>query len=654
MDKMERMKELVCLLNKAGRAYYQEDREIMPNISYDQLYDELEALEKELGTQFSNSPTVNVGYQVVSNLPKEKHDSPMLSLDKTKDSQALEAWLGDQEGLLSFKLDGLTIVLTYRGGELMKAVTRGNGVMGEVITGNARVFANIPLKIDFKEDLILRGEAVIRYSDFEKINAMIPEADAKYKNPRNLCSGTVRQLNNQITAERKVHFYAFSLMKANLLDFGNSRKNQLEWLEGRGFDIVKYKKVGRCDLQEALSRFSEEAKISDLPSDGLVLTLEDIQYGQSLGATSKFPRDSIAFKWQDEIAETVLESVEWSASRTGLINPIAIFRPVDLEGTVVSRASLHNLSILRELEMGIGDILKVYKANMIIPQIAENLTRSGNLVIPQQCPVCGIKTNIRKENGIETLFCPNPICPAKEIKGFTHFVSRDAMNIEGLSEATIEKLVGRGMIKEWADIFRIQRYEKEISSMDGFGEKSFQNLKMAVEHARKSTPSRLLYSLGIPGIGIANSKLISRYAQDSWPKIQGLREEDLLAMEGVGPVISEAYITFFKNSIHEERIENLLKEIHLEEGREKGEQPLTGKTLVITGTLNSFESRSQLKEWIEARGGKVGDSVTSKTWMLINNDKLSGSGKNKKAKELGIPIRSEEEFLHEVQDAENR
>lgn len=654
MDKLKRIKELVRVLNEAGKAYYQEDEEKMSNLDYDRLYDELLHLEAETGTILSNSPTRQVGYEVLSDLPKEAHESTMLSLDKTKDLAALEEWLAEQQGMLSWKLDGLTIVLTYKGGQLTKAVTRGNGAIGEVITNNARVFVNLPIQIDYKEELILRGEAVIRYSDFDKINSEIEEVEAKYKNPRNLCSGTVRQLNNKITADRRVHFFAFSLVKAEGPDFKNSRIAQVEWLKERGFDAVEYKKVHQGNLKEEVSWFSENISASDLPSDGLVLTYDDIRYGQSLGATSKFPRDAIAFKWRDEIKETILEAIEWSASRTGLINPIAIFKPVDLEGTVVSRASLHNLSIVKDFELGIGDHITVYKANMIIPQLADNITRSNSARIPDHCPVCNGGVEIRNEKGVETLYCPNEDCLAKQIKGFAHFVSRDAMNMEGLSEATMEKLIGRGLVKELADLFHINQFKEEISTMEGFGEKSFQNLVAAVNKARRTTQPRLLYSLGIPNIGLTNAKLICQAAGFSWEKIQHFTEEELLAIDGVGPIMAQSFAGYFSKPENQAIVADLLKEIQFEEReiREKKPQTLSGVSVVITGSLEKFENRNQLKEMIEDLGGKVTDTVTSKTTLLINNDTLSPSSKNKKAKELGIRIITEEEFLTRLQEDE--
>ncbi|MBP7175299.1 MAG: NAD-dependent DNA ligase LigA [Thermoclostridium sp.] len=645
-DKVQHMKQLVEKLNEAAKAYYQEDREIMLNIEYDRLYDELLALEQETGVVFSDSPTVRVGYELLTNLQKEAHESPMLSLDKTKDPGALQQWLGNQKGLLSWKLDGLTIVLTYHGGSLTKAVTRGNGEVGEVITNNARVFRNIPVTVPWKGELVLRGEAIIRYSDFDKINSEIAEIDAKYKNPRNLCSGSVRQLNNKITAERNVYFFAVTLVKAEGVDFQNSRDTQLVWLKSQGFDVVQYVAVHAAGLEEAIAEFSAQAEGSDLPADGLVLTYDDIAYGQSLGRTAKFPRDAIAFKWQDEIRETKLIDIEWSASRTGLINPIAVFEPVELEGTTVQRASVHNISIMEGLELGIGDSIGVYKANMIIPQIAENITRSGLVEIPQQCPVCGEKTSIRQENGVKSLYCTNESCLAKQIKAFTHFVSRDAINVEGLSEATIEKFIARGFIREHADIFRLERYKNEITQMEGFGEKSYQKLDEAVKKARKTNAVRLLYSLGIPNIGLSNAKLICRKLNHDWEKIVHATPEQLIQISGIGEVMIDEFIRFFSNEKTLKALDSLLKELELVSPEASASvQLFEDVQFVITGSVEQFKNRNDLKDVIEGHGGKVTDSVTSKTHYLINNDKMSGSSKNKKAKELGIPILSEAEFL---------
>lgn len=647
-DKKSLMREKIELLNRAAKAYYQDAEEIMSNFEYDRLYDELAAMEAETGVILSGSPTQKVGYEVLSELPKERHRERMLSLDKTKDREALAAWLGQQKGLLSWKLDGLTVVLTYEEGRLVKALTRGNGDVGEVITANARVFSNLPLVIPYKGRLVLRGEAVISYSDFEKINASIGEAEVKYKNPRNLCSGSVRQLNSRITAERNVSFYAFSLVETGMnenaaeQEFENSRENQMLWLKSQGFDIVEYQTVTKETAAEAVESFEKAVESNDLPSDGLVLTLDDIAYSRSLGATAKFPRDSIAFKWEDQTAETTLKEIEWSASRTGLINPVAVFDPVELEGTTVSRASVHNISVMRELHLGIGDTITVYKANMIIPQIAENLTKSDRIQIPSHCPVCGHDTSVHNENSVETLYCTNEYCLARQIKRFTLFVSRDAMNIEGLSEATVEKFIGKGLIKEPADLFKIAEHREAIVSMEGFGQKSFENLAASVEKARDTTPERLLYSLGIPGIGVANAKVIMKACGQSFAKAAALTGEELVEIDGIGEVMAESYVSYFNDPVKKAEIEDILTQVRLDETVEETESFLSGNTFVITGSLNHYENRNALKAAVEHAGGKVSGSVSAKTSYLINNDLQSTSGKNKKAKELNIPIIDEE------------
>ena len=643
--KMQQMKELVELLNRAGKAYYQEDREIMSNLEYDRLYDQLENLEKETGTVLANSPTANVGYEVLEQLPKEEHESPMLSLDKTKDREVLREFIGEHKTLLSWKLDGLTIVLTYEEGELVKAVTRGNGVVGEVITNNARVFQNIPLKISYKGRLVLRGEAIITYSDFEKINAAIKETEAKYKNPRNLCSGSVRQLNSEITAGRHVKFFAFSLVSAQGVDFHNSREEQFLWLRSQGFDTVEYRAVTGKNLDGAMEYFEKAVETNDFPSDGLVALYDDIAYGESLGRTAKFPRNAFAFKWADEIKETKLVEMEWSPSRTGLINPVAIFEPVELEGTTVSRASVHNVSIVKELALGIGDTICVYKANMIIPQIAENLTKSASLEIPKFCPACGEKAEIHCENEVEALYCTNPECPAKKIKAFTLFASRDAMNIDGLSEATLEKFIARGFIHEFADIFEIEKHRDEIVTMEGFGEKSFQNLLESIEKAKDTTLPKVIYSLGIANIGLANAKVICRHFDNDIEKIRCADAEEISAIDSIGPVIAGNLSAYFKSEENNRKLSRLLSCLCIRREETEGEQVLAGLNFVITGSVEHFANRGEIKELIESLGGKVTGSVTGKTNYLINNDKASNSSKNKKAKELGIPILSEEDFL---------
>ena len=645
-NKMVYMKSLVEKLNAASRAYYQENREIMSNFEYDALYDELLALEDETGTVLSDSPTVHVGYEVLGELPKEAHDSPMLSLDKTKDVQALKSWTGAHKSLLSWKLDGLTIVLTYKDGALFKAVTRGNGTVGEVFTNNARVFKNIPHKISYKGELILRGEAVIKYSDFEKINEAIDDVDAKYKNPRNLCSGSVRQLNNEITKKRNVHFFAFTLVRADGVDFKNSRMAQMEWLKGLGFDVVEYVLVDENNIEAAVADFSEKIIHNDFPSDGLVLTYDDIAYSQTLGMTAKFPRDAIAFKWADEVRETTLVDVEWSASRTGLINPVAVFEPVELEGTSVSRASVHNVSIVKSLKLGIGDKIEVYKANMIIPQIAKNITGSGSLEIPEYCPVCGGETQVRTENDVSVLFCTNPDCQAKKIKSFALFVSRDALNIEGLSEATLEKFIQRGFIKCFDDIFTLDTHKEAIINMEGFGEKSYENLMKSVEKSKNVRLANLIYGLGILNVGLSNAKLICKAFDYDVEKIRHASAEALTEIDGIGQVIADSVVAYFSDEKNNEIFDRLLSHVDIVKEQSEGtEMIFSGMTFVITGSLNHFENRNALKTLIEDKGGKVAGSVSSKTAYLINNDSTSASSKNKKAQSLNIPIITEEEFM---------
>ena len=641
---MNRMKELIRILQDASKAYYAQDREIMSNYDYDKYYDELVALEETSGIVMADSPTVKVGYEAVEELPKERHEKQMLSLGKTKDREELKAWLGDQKGILSWKMDGLTIVLTYLNGKLIKAVTRSNGEIGEVVTNNALKFKNLPRTIPFQGELILRGEAVITYSDFEKINANIEEAQEKYKNPRNLCSGSVRQLNNEITAARNVRFYAFSLVKADMVDFHNSRKRQMAFLAGLGFEVAGAVEVEQETILEAIETFARDISNYDIPTDGLVLCYDDIAYGESLGSTSKFPRDSIAFKWADEIRETKLLQIEWSPSRTGLINPVAIFEPVELEGTTVSRASVHNLSILKNLQLGIGDVITVYKANMIIPQIADNLTRSHQIQILDQCPVCGSETVVVKENEAEVLICPNPACDIKKLKSFSHFVSRDAMNVDGLSEATLEKFIGKGFIHTYADLYHLDRFQSDIITMEGFGEKSYQNLIASIETSRKTNLARVIYALGIANIGPANAKMLSRFFKQNLDALRNADLETLSSIGGIGEVIALAIVQYFENEKNKTALDLLLAELNIEQEEQSVGTVLDQMTFVITGSLETFENRKELQTVIENLGGKVTGSVTAKTSYLINNDTQSSSSKNKKAKELSVPIISEQEF----------
>ncbi len=652
MKKQDRLKELVSILNEASKAYYQKDTEIMSNLEYDKLYDELVALEQETGIVLANSPTVHVGYEVLSELEKQEHPSPMLSLDKTKDVGTLVSWLGSHEGVLSWKLDGLTVVLIYENGELKNAVTRGNGEIGEVITNNARTFVNVPKKIPYMGKLVLRGEAVIKYSDFNRMNGEIAEAEDRYKNPRNLCSGSVRQLNNEITAKRHVYFYAFALV-ADVLDetqikeagFDNTMTGRFAWLKDQGFDVVEHFVVRKDTLEQRVMDFAARIPDNDIPSDGLVLSYNDIVYGKSLGTTAKFPRDSIAFKWADEQAETTLTEVEWSPSRTGLINPVAVFEPVELEGTTVTRASLHNVSILRALELGLGDKITVYKANMIIPQVADNLTRSSNLTIPARCPACGKPTTLQDVNGVQSLYCMNPLCSAKQIKGFSHFVSRNAMNIDGLSDATLEKFISMGFLKDLADIFHLDRHEEAIVNMEGFGRKSYDNLMKSIDAARRVAMAKFIYSLGISGIGLANAKVIVAHFGQDFHKIMEADEEELIAIDGIGEVLAKAFCDFFADPERMRIVKELLEEITFEQEDNDSEQTLEGKVFVITGSVEQFANRNALKDYIEKLGGKVTGSVSKNTDYLINNDVMSNSTKNKRARELDIPILSETDFM---------
>lgn len=643
-DKKRRIEELIETLNEASAAYYDEASEIMSNYEYDALYDELESLENETGYTPLNSPTKNVGYTVQSELPKERHRSRMLSLDKTKSREELAAWLGDHEGLLSWKLDGLTVVLTYEGGELVKAVTRGNGDIGEVITPNARVFVNVPKHIPYKGHAVIRGEAVITYEEFDRINEAIDDADAKYKNPRNLCSGSVRQLNSKITAERNVRFYAFTLSEADGVDYEGLRSNQMKWMAEQGFDVVEYVKVDNKSIFEAIDNYAERVLSFEIPSDGLVLTLEDLEYAATLGTTAKFPRDSLAFKWADQQAETILREIEWSPSRTGLLNPIAIFDPVELEGTTVKRASVHNLNIMETLKLGIGDTITVYKANMIIPQIGDNLTKSGNIELPSHCPVCDGTTEIKLMTGTKVLTCTNPNCLAKQVKRFSLFVSRDALNIEGLSEQTLLKFIGLGYIKSFADIFRLENHRDEIVELDGFGKKSYDKLSSSIEKARHTVPTRILVALGIPGVGVTTAAQIARACENKWAKISSLSYDELIAINGIGEVMARDYESFFADEHNKSVVLDLVDELDIDESYEKAGEALSGEIFVITGSLEHYKSRTELKKEIEAQGGKVAGSVSKNTSYLVTNNPESGSSKNKAAAELGVKIITEDEI----------
>lgn len=639
---MDRMQELISILNKASRAYYEDARPVMEDYEYDKLYDELVTLEAETGRVMAGSPTQRVGYEVLGSLPKVRHEKRMLSLDKTKDVEKLKSWLGDQTGLLSWKLDGLTIVLRYENGALSQGVTRGNGEVGELITHNVRVFDNVPLRIPFQGRLVLRGEGVIPYRMFELINAGLPDAE-KYKNPRNLCSGTVRQLNSEICAKRHVKFIAFSLVEAAGFEPAD-RRAAMDFLRDQGFTVVEHRLVTAADIEAAVGDFESRIDTNDFASDGLVLTYNDIAYGESLGETAKFPRDSIAFKWADELAETTLRHIDWNTSRTGLINPVAVFDPVELEGSTVNRASVHNVSILEELKLGIGDRIQVYKANMIIPQIAQNLTKSGNAPIPAHCPVCGGETEIRKLREGKALYCTNPTCRAQQVRALSHFVSRDAMNMEGLSEETLKKFVEAGFLENYTDLFFLDRYQAQIEQMEGFGEKSCRNLLSSIEASKTVALPNFIYALGIDQVGLANAKLLCRQYDEDTEKIAGATEEELQQIDGFGAVIAHSIHTYFQKPENLALFQKALEILNILPMETAGEA-LSGLTFVITGEVRRFKNRKELQTKIESLGGKVTGSVTAKTNFLINNDSASNSAKNQKAKALNIQILTEDDFV---------
>ena len=648
MDKkLNRMKELIEILNNASRLYYQYSTPIMTDFEYDKLYDELEKLEKETNTVLSNSPTQNVEPEAIDSLVKVEHPAPMLSLSKTKSISELASFLGNQEGLISWKLDGLTIVLTYKDGKLSSGVTRGNGIIGEVVTENVKKFKNIPLTIPYKGTLVVRGEAVIKYSDFNKMNEELDDDSSQYKNPRNLCSGSVRQLDSKVTAKRNVNCIIFALIESEKKF--KLKSEEFEWLKSLGFDVVEYHKVTSNNIEEQVLYFKNKINEYDIPSDGLVLLYNDIEYGKQLGTTAKYPKNAIAFKWQDETAETKLIDVDWLVSRTGLINPVAVFEPVELEGTIVSRASLHNVSILQGLSLGIGDTILVYKANMIIPQIADNLTQSNSLAIPNKCPVCNHEARIISSNDVKYLYCMNDFCPAKLVKRLSQFTSRNAMNIEGLSDAIINKLADEGLIKTYADIYNLKRYKNDIISFEGFGEKSYDNLINSIEKSRNVKLANFIFALGIPDIGLSRAKLICKNYSNDINKIRNLTFEELSKIDGIGEIIAKGWIDTFNNNDFIKELELLLKEVNFTDSSIDNNQPLKDLTFVITGSVNNFTNRDELVEYIESYGGKVVKAISNNVNYLINNDITSTSTKNTKAKELGIKIISENDLMSMIQ-----
>ena len=634
-----RIRSLIDILNKANEAYYYHDNEIMSNKEYDDLYDQLIQLENESGIIYSDSPTQNLGEHIYSSLPKVKHESPMLSLDKTKDRDALREWLGNKEGVLSWKLDGLTVVLTYENGKLEKAVTRGNGAIGEEITENAKFFKNVPLRIPFKGKLILRGEAVISYHDFETINV---EEQGRFKNPRNLASGSIRALDTNQVKKRKVQVIIFEVIQGSE---ANLVTDKFTWISHLGFKPVDYEVVNADNILEKIQDFENRITSNNIPSDGLVLTFNDTAYGRSLGTTGKFPKHSMAFKWQDEVEETVLRSVEWNTSRTGLINPVAVFDPVYLEGTEVSRATLNNVSYIKDLQLGIGDTIEVYKSNMIIPTILSNKTKSNNLIIPVVCPTCGMQARLIRSNNTEILQCMNLDCPARFLNKLIHFCSRDAMDIQGLSIKTLEFVIKQGWVNNFLDLYNLQNYERKWAMMRGFSTVSVRKYLAAIENSKKTESARFLYALGIPKIGRHQSQsLIQVYK--SWDAfIQAVKSNtDFSHIDGVGDCLNQNIHNWYNGFYKQDQIEKLASLMIFEDQEITTSDILKGKTFCITGKLNMFANRSDLVKFIEQQGGKVSGSVSKNTDYLINNDKGSNSSKNKKAIELGVSIITESEF----------
>lgn len=650
---MKRMKELIKQLNAAAEAYYNSEQEIISNKEYDALYEELQTLEAKLGA-LPESPTQRVGEKATGSRPKVSHEHPALSLDKTKEINILQKWLGyDKEGILSWKMDGLTIVITFMGGHMIQAVTRGDGFIGEDITDNAASFFGIPAEIPFMGKVIIRAEAVITYDEFIRINEELPADAEPYKNPRNLTSGTVRLLNG--IRDRIVESHAFELVE---MEGGKPQyiKEQFELLQAWGFKVVDHILVSGENLENQVYNLEKSIEQNPFPSDGLVLTYNDSVYGESLGVTGKFPRNAIAFKWEDETYNTILKEIEWSASRTGLLTPVAVYDPVEVDGSTISRASLFNVSYLQNLQLGIGDHILVYKANKIIPQLSDNLTKSNTAIIPTHCPICGGETSMltRESDGrkVHTLVCTNSKCPAKHLGRFSRFVCRDAMNIIGVSEKTLKRMIDMGYLHDLTDIYRLENYRAEIEAMEGFGKKSADKLFASIIASKVVEPWRFLYALDIPNVGRDASKKILRICGGS---IEGFVKriqsgEDFLDAEDVGDVTNQLILEWKKD---EEKVKEMLELMELMQfTRSKGAADvLKGKTVVITGKLKTFKNRDELIAFVEDNGGKVAGSVSANTSYLINNDVNSASSKNIKAKSLGVPIISELEFKDIVQQS---
>lgn len=646
---LEKMHKLISLIDKYRNEYYNEDREEVDNKEYDRLKDELDELERKAGFVLSNSPSLKVGCEVTSKLPKYTFKKPMLSLSKTKEVSGLQQFLSDKDGILSWKMDGLTVVVAYNNGELVSAITRGNGEIGEVITQNAKHFRNLPLRIPYKGKLVLRGEAVMTYSDFERINkGLVTSGDELKKNPRNLCSGTVRSVDSSVTKNRGVYWYAFELVSADC-EIPNDIDKQFKWLNNNGFDTVQFMVVNSSNVVQAVMQFESivESKKLDIPTDGLVLTYRDKKYGESLGVRAKSPRHSIAFKWEDEAVETKVIDIEWSPSRNGLITPVAIFEPVDIEGSTVSRASLHNVSIFAEKQLGYGDRIKVYKANMIIPQVLDNLDRTATCQIPGQCPCCGEPTVLHQDpkSGVYTLWCENSECAAKGTRSFEHFVARDAMNIDGVSTSTLNTLIECRIISDYASIYHINEHADEIINLEGFGYTSFMNIVNAVEKSRNVKPANLIYALGIPNIGLTTAKLICKHFGNDLVKTVTASYNDLINIDGIGDTIADSFTAYFADKNNAEAFVRLTKELNIIQEAVSNNTEMNGITICVTGDVHIFKNRRAIKDIVENLGGKLTGSVSKSTSYLVTNDTTSGSRKNKAAQEYGIPILTEQQFI---------
>lgn len=651
MDKVRRIKELIEILNNASFNYYNSNP-IMSDYEWDKLYDELKLLEQETNIIYSNSPTQNVGCKVLDKIEKVTHNHPMLSLDKCHSEKDLIDFAKDKDCILSVKCDGLTTSLHYINGKLIGAESRGNGIEGGNILENVMTIKNIPLNVPYKEELIIDGETIIDWNTFNKINEGLPTGQDKFKHPRNLASASLNVLDTKIAASRNMRFIAWRVIK------GLNCKSvffSLKEAEKLGFEIVPMwtytnKSSDKENISTMLSDLQDKADNLGIPYDGAVMTYDDIEYGKSLGRTEKFFKHSIAYKYEDELYETNLNDIEWNTSKTGLINPVAVFEPVDLDGAITTKATLHNISYIEKLQLGIGDTIQVYRANMVIPKVHDNLTRSNTWKLPDKCPCCGGNVEIHNENGSKTLHCMNNDCKAKLLGKLSHFVSKNAINIDGLSEQTLQKFIDLGWLNTFKDIYYLSDHKEEMYKLDGFGKKSVDKLLESIEKSRNTTLDRFIYGLCIPLIGRTASKTITKEFNNQPEEFYNIwcHGYDFTKLNDFGDTMNNSMQDFIKNNYR--WIAVLIGEFIFRESdnNDNIKQVLEGKTFVITGSLRFYKNREELAAVIERNGGKISGSVSAKTSYLINNDVTSTSGKNKKANELGIPIISEGEFVQMI------